>query len=328
MWVAIILIIGTLASLVGVYAIVDNRRNRRVKALAYEYVGAIPLATASRHEQDYELAVVYRSGEGQPEERIEAAYVTYLRFANFGKEPIRAVDIAPANPLRIEVEGVRVLDISLSSTCRDVSQVTVGRPDLGDSRATANVSFDFLDYEDGGMVRILTAGWGSEVKLQLTGDIIGMRGGIMRTDAEPPHKEVWGKIGVGAFIASEVAAFAATAYVFKLVAGSWADVWLMILPLVALVAPAFVAAIISDTIWPSSTKRKAYPKALALPRWLGPFPPPFANGPTYFWPPMTFVGEELRPSDNTDVRQGASPTTTTTKLRGPDNGQDGSAPGT
>jgi hypothetical protein len=293
-WIAIVSIIGTLASLVGVYAIVDNRRNRRVKALAYEHTGAIPLATANRHEQDYELAVVYRPPGGQAEERIDAAYVTYLRFANFGKEPIRAADIAPANPLRVEVSGIRVLDISLSNTCRDVSQVKVDNPDLGDHGANARITFDFLDYEDGGMVRILTDGWGEEATVKLTGDIIGMRRGITRTDAQRSHKEIWGKVGVGAFVASELGAFAGAAFLFRSADGSWDRIWLLGLPLAAFLAPLFATILISVTVWPTSTKPKRYPKALSLPHWLPPFPRSPGYGPAYMWPPMIDVSDDLQ----------------------------------
>lgn len=303
MLILVLSIIAALASLAGVYAIVDNRRNRRIKLLAYEEAGPIPLATTEHHEQSYKLEIVYRPAENEPEERIEAAFVTYLRFANFGREPIRATDIAHANPLRIEVEGIRALDISLAGTCRDVSQISVGKPDLGDTHARADVTFDFLDFEDGGIVRVLTAGWRPDAKIRLVGDIIGMRAGIARTDERPRRGKLWGKIGLAAFAISEVVAFAAVVVVFHQVDGSWADTWLIVLPFAALVIPIFAAIVISDTIWPGASSRRQYPKELALPRWLAGFPPHLMHAEPW---PMFYTPEIEEPTSTSDHREPAS----------------------
>src|SRR4051794_24500806 len=105
-------LIGVVGSLVGVWAFIDARRSRRMKLLTFEQSPPFPLATARGHSTDYELSIHYKSDAG--DEVVEAAFVSYLQFANFGREPIRREDIAPSNPLRVEITGGRVLDISLS----------------------------------------------------------------------------------------------------------------------------------------------------------------------------------------------------------------------
>jgi hypothetical protein len=117
---------------------------------------------------------------------IESAYVTYVRFANFGKEPIRSADIAPANPLRIDVampkgdDGGDVLDNTLEAASREVIGLRVGNVITFKKLTRAKLEFDFLDLHDGGVVRILSSGRPDSVSM--TGDIIGMPTGIMRSD--------------------------------------------------------------------------------------------------------------------------------------------------
>lgn len=105
-------LIGGIASIAGfVYALYYARTTSRRKDLLYEVTPAVPLATALSPDDEYSLSIRYRR-RGAAEEVIESAYLRFVRVANFGREPIRKVDIAPANPLRLEVKGARVLDIS------------------------------------------------------------------------------------------------------------------------------------------------------------------------------------------------------------------------
>jgi hypothetical protein len=271
-------IVGSIASVVGVYALYDARKNRRVKLLAFERTGSLPLAAASSVERSYKLSIHYRPPDAEDDEEIEAAYVTYLRFANFGKEPVRREDIAPASPLRVEITGARVLDISLSSIRREVTRLHVEPPRIGELEASANVTFDFLDYHDGGVIRILSTG--RRCKAELAGEIIGMPGGILRSD-EAPARGLWGKLGFGLWLAAELAAFGGAAYVVNVVAGSWSDAWLLLLPLVAFLLPVVGAFLVSETVWPSGVRK--YPDELSNPRWLdlrrgigiGTPPPPY-----------------------------------------------------
>lgn len=261
-------IIGSIASLLGVYALVDARRNRRIKLLAFETTGPVPLATAADREREYSLSIHYRAADSTTEEVIDAAFVRYLRFANFGKEPIRRDDIAPANPLRVEVTGARVLDIGLSAKGRAVTRVELDSPSVSDSAASARISFDYLDHNDGAVVRVLTTS--PRATMILTGDIIGMPSGIRRENATPA-RSLWGKIGFGLWVAAEIAALATAGWIVQYVTGSWKDVWLVALSIGAFLGPILtvpIAALLAlEDKWPLRGGR--FPEELALPRWLG-----------------------------------------------------------
>jgi hypothetical protein len=255
--------IGSIASVVGLYALYDSRRNRRIKLLSYEWTPPIPLATAAPVERDYKLSIHYTAAGAETEEVIEAAFVSYLRFANFGKEPIRRTDIAPANPLRIAVENERVLDISLSTQRRKVTRVALGEPAVGEDGGSAAITFDFLDLRDGAIIRVLTTG--PRARLRLLGDIIGMPAGIRQSD-ETEAGDIWGKLGFGLWLLAECAAFAFVAWIVKQVTGSWGNAWLLVLPIVAFVLP-IVGVFVLEDHWPSRAGK--FPKELALPNWLG-----------------------------------------------------------
>jgi hypothetical protein len=272
MLTVVLALLGAIGSIVGIGAYVDARRNKRVKFLAWERTYADALASASKAEGDYKLSILYERAGSEPEV-IQGAFVTYVRFANFGKEPIRRADIASANPLRIVVkmredeDDCRVLDISLGGSSRDVIRLNVGSLTPIEHGAEATVDFDFLDFHDGGVVRIFSSGRPASV--ELCGDVIGMPQGIARTDVAVT-RNVWSRIGgvVGAilWVLSEAVGFGLTVVLFHYVTGSWSDAWLLVLPPVIFVGLGLFGIFVSDTIWPSSTGRKKFPSALAIPR--------------------------------------------------------------
>jgi hypothetical protein len=264
--VAIATIAGAIASFLGLYALYQGRVNRRVKLLAYETTPPVPLASASPVEATYKLSIRYER-PGSRVEIIDAAYITYLRFANFGREPIRANDIAPGNKLRVEAEVAppgEVLDISLASGGRPVTAVAISDLTALGRVASADVRFDYLDYHDGGVVRVLSTVRPRSVVL--AGDIIGMPEGISRSD-EPPARGIWGKVGAGLWIIAEFASVALTFFAFRWVTGAWNNAWLMVVILPAIILPGIIALFVGDTVWPSN--RREFPKELELPRWLG-----------------------------------------------------------
>lgn len=257
-----IYIVAGLASVGGfVYALYYARKSRKMKSLIYETLSSVPLATAYSPEDDYNLAVTYQR-KGFQEERFESVFTRFLRFANLGREPIRREDITRANPIRIKVEGVRTLDIALAGVTRTVNNVEITNQSLSENSASADLTFDYLDYKDGGLVKILTVtGEGTAI---LKGDVIGMPDGIKNV-GETSSESRLSKIGkwlAGLFVASS---FAISIISYYWVTGSWENVWLVVLPLIALIVPLIIVALVATTIWPSG--RPSFPSSLSLPRW-------------------------------------------------------------
>jgi hypothetical protein len=112
-------LVGT--AVLGIYAIYDQRRNRRVRRLVYDTF-TVPLATAFRNDEGYKVSIQLER-PGQDAQTFDAAYLTFVRFANFGREPIRKDDIAPASPLVLEAETDAPGEILAESDHRGVSDV-------------------------------------------------------------------------------------------------------------------------------------------------------------------------------------------------------------
>lgn len=255
-------LVGGIASIAGlVYALYYGRTSIRRKLLAYDLTPAVPFATVFQPDETHHLAVVYQHGDG-PEERIDAAFIRFVRFANFGREPIRREDIAPANPVRIVVRGARTLDIALVGSRRDVCRVEVAQIEHSDDEVVARLTFDFLDEQDGGMARIVTANDFGDVAIE--GDIIGMPGGVHHASELKP-RSFWYRVGCTLGIVIQSAAIAVTPFIYKWVTGTWQNAWLLVLPLLALIVPGVIVAIVSATVWPSDDPQ--FPRELTLPNW-------------------------------------------------------------
>jgi hypothetical protein len=291
-------VLGSIASLIGLAAL----RRGRVKQLAFERTPWVPLATAAPIERDYKLAVVYPAPGSEEPEEIKGAFVAYLRLANLGREPIWREDIAPANPLRVEVDGARFLDISLAGQRRDVTRIELGDPEIDEEHAVALVTFDFLDHRDGAVIRVLSTGQNGRVRL--VGDIIGMPGGLGPRDNKR-SRDIGGIAALVAFLVLMLASVAGAAWVVRSVAGSWWDAWVLLLLLPAFLLPIFVLAGIA-AILPST----GFPKELQGPDWLAHSLPPGggtgfevrvgrqpsrqdALGPWWFYESREDTGEQL-----------------------------------
>lgn len=259
-------IVFGLIGLVGlIYTIYYGRSGIKKKLLVYEITRPIAIAQAFSPEDDYTLAVVFQK-KGSPVERIESVYTTFLKFANFGKEPIRGSDIAPTNPIKISIEGTRALDISIAGFTRKVSNITLKNQIVGDTQASANVDFDFLDFQDGGLVKILTVG--SKGKISITGDVIGMPDGI--TDVEkfnPKHREritdkSWFVLSV------LVLGLILSGLIYYWVTRTWVNVWLLIVPVGIFVLE--MAIMITSESWSWPRTKLSFPTSLDLPKWCRP----------------------------------------------------------
>ncbi len=250
------------ASIVGlVYAVYYAKQSRRQKILAYHRSGSIPLASVSTHEKGYDIYVVFKPND-MPEQRLKGVHVTFVRFANFGTEPIRRNDIASANPLRIVIDDVQILDVSLTAVSRSVCQVELKQ---NPNQPTETfIDFEFLDYEDGALLKILTESRPKAIRLE--GDIIGMPKGI-KTTQELGNKPFMGRLGVGLSALLFFSSFAGAAWLFHWSVGTWFQVWILLLPIAALILPGIIVAIIASTIWPDSTPK--FSDTLQTPAWFG-----------------------------------------------------------
>lgn len=170
-------VLGAIGSVIGIVAYFDARANKRVKRLVWEKTTSSPLAAASKAAGDYKLSILYEQPD-MAAQVIDSADVSYVRFANLGKEPIRRDDIAAANVLRLIVaekeDGLgRPLDVAIAAASRDVIRVGLGVRALDSPVTSVCVDFDFLDFEDGAVIRILTNGLPADIRME--GDIVGMR---------------------------------------------------------------------------------------------------------------------------------------------------------
>ncbi|MFA5065074.1 MAG: hypothetical protein WC566_06385 [Dehalococcoidia bacterium] len=258
-------IFGIIGIIALIYTIYYGRKGLRRKLLVYENSISLPLAQAFSPEEDYSLSVVFQRKDSI-EERISSVYTTFLKLANLGREPIRGLDIAPTNPINVNVEGARTLDIQISATTRKVNNVSIVNRRMDDNDSSAEIKFDFLDYQDGALINILTVG--NKGKIWLSGDIIGMPEGIKNFNEEPGKESGGTEISGWAFIIMLLIVGVVSAFIYYWVVGSWTNVWLVfiILPILLISVAAF--AIVPEWIRPNRTP--SFPETLELPKWCQP----------------------------------------------------------
>ena len=264
----IIVIFFGIVGIIGlVYTVYYGRKALKKKLLAYENSMAIPLAQAFSPEDDYKLSVLFQR-KGSGEERIESVYTTFLKFANLGKEPIRGHDIAPANPVKINIAGTRTLDIQIAGITRKVNSVSLRNQVIEQERASAEVYFDFLDNKDGALIKVLTVG--NKGKISLSGDIIGMPEGIKNVDGASGSSLDGVSISGWASAIVLIIAFSLMALIFYWIIGSWTKIWLIVVPFAVLIL--VIAGSILISSWFVSRRRPSFPKSLDLPKWCRSFP--------------------------------------------------------
>ena len=265
-------IIGMVGGVVGVagiiYTIYYGRRSQRKKLLVYEISRSIALAQAFSPEDDYKLSVLFQR-KGSTAEKIESVFTTFLKFANLGKESIRGSDIAPANPIRVNIKGARTLDIQVAGITRKVNNVSLKNQVKKGEQASVNVNFEFLDYQDGALIKILSVG--NKGKISLTGDIIGMPEGIKNIE-EIGQRTRKGGVDVSGwfFLGLIIAGLILSGFIFYWVTGSWRNVWLLFVPLGILVILIAILFIVETWSWPRGVP--PFPISLDLPKWCRSFP--------------------------------------------------------
>ena len=234
---------GTLLGILGValtlisfvYAVVVTKRSRQEKRLAYERLPPSAIANVIARA-GYSIKLIYERPNQEPE-IVPSVFVQYVRFLNLGHVPIKRADSAPGDQLRIEVTGGRVLDIVVAEVSRPACQITIDEIRSADDATSAKIDFEFLDFEDGALIQIVTVA--PSARAELCGTIIGMPEGIV----EAPRSEVgvsWPDMGCIIPIAFEVAALAAVPFFYRYFTGSWRFEWLLVTPVLALLLPLII----------------------------------------------------------------------------------------
>jgi hypothetical protein len=160
------LAVAILAPLSILISYVLYRKSLRVRLPHYVLVTRDIVSQSRTNLPD--LTFAYR---GHPQKQVS---ITRLVIWNEGKETVRQTDIASNDPLRLELpDGVSALDATVvRETSRGVhAQVN---PRSFDEKAVLEISFDFLDYQDGFLVQVIHNG-GAKDRLRVRGRIAGAR---------------------------------------------------------------------------------------------------------------------------------------------------------
>ncbi|MFE0805041.1 hypothetical protein [Streptomyces sp. NPDC058812] len=282
-------IVSGVASLIGLVLAVKYARDSAKKVKDLRYYSAI-----SRHPvisqkglEKYGVSIYHESPSGR--ESVGRLYIHYLSLVNLGHEPIRREDIAPGNPLRIKMSGGRILALSLESVTRDVIHFKVSAPsDSSEGDVTADISFDYLDFQDGGLIRIISTAPLSS--LEATGDVVGMPTGVSPM-TELSRSGILGKVGATLSLLLLLGSLSSTSLVYRWVTGAWEDSWVLLLPLAALFIPLVIILVTAATVWPDPKPilpQKIIPRRHA-PRFY--FPGPSYETVSSFGPHLEEEGE-------------------------------------
>ncbi|MFN5514280.1 MAG: hypothetical protein ACK5CA_05910 [Cyanobacteriota bacterium] len=256
-------ILGVLLSVVSIaYAIYVAIKSKREKMLLYDIASPAAIADIAPKESNHSIKIIYEK-PGCPSETVDGVFVRFVRFTNFGRMPIRKEDLAYSDPLRIEVTGGKILDMSLVSVVREVSRIKLGPvSELGNS-SVAPIDFDFLDHMDGGLIQIVSDSLNTTVAMR--GTVVEMPRGIKMGVPSYYSISIEGPAAALLFV-TWLALLVATPFVFWVVMGSWANVWLMFVPIISLAFPLIVLVSVGALLGVSRRSAK-FPSQLTLPRW-------------------------------------------------------------
>ncbi len=156
-----------------------------------------------------------------------------------------------------------MLEVSLVGVTREVCQIALSQVDRDDGIASAHLTFEFLDFLDGALVRVVTDNKYSEIALE--GTIIGMPEGIRKLKESPGS---WRMSGWGCILAAlfEVLGFASLPFAYRYITGSWSFVWVLALPLVPPLV-LFFAITAFGMVVTTPRGRLKFPLPLRPPRW-------------------------------------------------------------
>jgi hypothetical protein len=255
------IVVGVIGAVASVVALILYIRRRPKKLLIWEAASRVPVASIlPHHESDYRISIQYER-EGQPPVTAEGLNLYFVRLANFGAEPIRETDLTATDPLRLEIHHRRVLDVSLAAVTRTVTNFRVHAFKQEGDTATAELTFDFLDDGDGAMLRVLTTHPTADFRLR--GTIIGQPQGIL-SPGDERHQGRWRFVfAIGLTILFYLAAIIGTVGLFLALVDDAALLWLLWLPIAALILPGLVAGLLvmpffGPIQWPEPIRRPAW----------------------------------------------------------------------
>src|SRR6266849_3451128 len=116
-----------LASLMSLVLAWRSRYPRRL--LLAQWSGGVAVGSVLPQGAEDQMWLMYQA-RGRPAMRIRGAYVFFVRIANLGGASVRRQDIASGDPLRIEVRGARVLEVTLANVTSPVCLVEASAPEL------------------------------------------------------------------------------------------------------------------------------------------------------------------------------------------------------
>ena len=248
----IISAVGGFASIVGLILLLwYARKSSSGKQIFYGVSEHVALASA--FSTDVNRFTVLYGPKGEQEE-IQSAFLTEFRFANFGREPIRADDFVSRNPVKLLVEGCKVLDISMSGVAREVNGIRLKDVETEGDKASAEVLWDFLDHKDGARIRVLSDG--RPRNLEMVGDIVGMPQGIQNIKIASAS---WGQRGLLTLtlvlVLSSLCMW--NAHLYKWVMGTWSHIWLLLTPLLTISLFFIISSVAMKLIIPERRGRWA-----------------------------------------------------------------------
>lgn len=239
------------------------RRSSRKKLLVYDISPSLALATVLPRGEQHQLSIIHEDEDGTTR-NVQGAHLTFVRIGNLGREPIIRDNIAAKDPIKMTIANSKVLDFVLAAVSRDVNNFQVDRYEDESEGAEAIIDFDFLDHQDGALLRILTES--PRPRISVVGTVIGMPDGVLRK--EDVGSNPWlNRVGCFLAILLQLFPLGGALYIFKEVTGSFGTLWVFLLPIGGLVIPALIVSIVVSTVWP---KGPSWPDRLGLPEWFRP----------------------------------------------------------
>lgn len=258
----IIGIFGTLLTIISlIYAIIVTQRNVTKKSLEYECLSPVPMTSSISKESSNSIKIIFTSPKMQ-ERVVDNIVIQFIRLTNFGKIPMRREDLIQNDPLRIEVEGENVLDISIAKVSRNACQISIGPILLQGETTISKIDFEFLDLFDGALIQIISENRPS--KPRLFGTIIGMPKGIREREVPKSSRGI-SNAGCIIPLLIQILFLAAVPFIYFRLNNSWDGVWMLLIPIAALIIPLILVILFLVLI--EFRDKKKHPMYLDPPEW-------------------------------------------------------------